>query len=68
MLRQKIVSLLSTKGVRATTGQIQILTETNQALDFVVMLLLKPRAIPSSWRNRCRRTLTARWSWPAHAL
>ena len=42
MLRQKIVSLLSTKGVRATTGQIQILTETNQALDFVVMLLLKP--------------------------
>ena len=42
MLRQKIVSLLSTKGVHATTGQIQILTETNQALDFVVMLLLKP--------------------------
>lgn len=34
MLRQKIVSLLSTKGVHATTGQIQILTETNQALDF----------------------------------
>ena len=42
MLRQKIVSLLSTKGVRATTGQIQILTETNQALDFIVTLLLKP--------------------------
>lgn len=42
MLRQKIVSLLSTKGVHASTGQIQILTETNQALDFVVMLLLKP--------------------------
>lgn len=41
-LRQKIVSLLSTKGVRATTGQIQILTETNQALDFIVTLLLKP--------------------------
>ena len=42
MLRQKIVSLLSTKGVRATTGQIQILTETNQALDVGGMLLLQP--------------------------
>lgn len=41
-LRQKIVSFLSTKGISATTGQIQILTETNQALDFLVMLLIKP--------------------------
>jgi len=41
-LRQKLVSFLSTKGISATTGQIQILTETNQALDFLVMLLIKP--------------------------
>ncbi len=40
-LRQKIVSFLSTKGIKATTGEIQILTETNQALDFLVMLLIK---------------------------
>ena len=42
MLRQKIVSLLSTKGVHATIGQIQVLTETNQALDFLVTLLIRP--------------------------
>ena len=42
LLRQKIVSFLSTKGIKASTGQIQILTETNQALDFLVMLLIKP--------------------------
>ena len=41
-LRQKLVSFLSTKGIKASTGQIQILTETNQALDFLVMLLVKP--------------------------
>lgn len=41
-LRQKLVSFLSTKGIKASTGQIQILTETNQALDFLVMLLIKP--------------------------
>ena len=41
-LRQKIVSFLSTKGIKASTGQIQVLTETNQALDFLVMLLIKP--------------------------
>ena len=41
-LRKKITSFLSTKGVKATAGQIQILTETNQALDFLVMLLIKP--------------------------
>lgn len=40
-LRQKLVSFLSTKGVKATMGEIQILTETNQALDFIVTLLLK---------------------------
>lgn len=42
VLRQKLVSFLSTKGIKATTGEIQILSETNQALDFVVMLLVKP--------------------------
>lgn len=42
LLRQKLVSFLSTKGIKATTGEIQILSETNQALDFVVMLLVKP--------------------------
>ena len=42
VLRQKIVSYLSTKGIRATTGEIQILAESNQALDFIVELLLKP--------------------------
>lgn len=41
-LRQKLVSFLCTKGIKASTGQIQILTETNQALDFLVMLLVKP--------------------------
>ena len=42
LLRQKLVSFLSTKGIKASTGQIQVLTETNQALDFLVMLLIKP--------------------------
>lgn len=41
ILRQKLVSFLSTKGIKASTGEIQILSETNQALDFVVMLLVK---------------------------
>lgn len=67
MLRQKIVSLLSTKGVRATTGQIQILTETNQALDFVVMLLLKP-GDTVIMEEPVSPDASARWSWPAHAL
>lgn len=41
-LRRQVVSYLSTKGIRATTSQIQILTETNQALDFLITLLVKP--------------------------
>ena len=41
-LRRKIVSFLSTKGIKASSGQIQILTEINQALDFLVMLMVKP--------------------------
>ena len=41
-LRQKLVSFLGTKGVKASTGEIQVLAETNQALDFIVTLLVKP--------------------------
>lgn len=41
-LRQKLVSFLRTKGVKASTGEIQILSETNQALDFIVTLLVRP--------------------------
>lgn len=41
-LRRQVVSYLSTKGIKATTRQIQILTETNQALDFLITLLIKP--------------------------
>ena len=41
-LRRQVASYLSTKGIKATTRQIQILTETNQALDFLITLLVKP--------------------------
>lgn len=41
-LRKQLVSFLSTKGISATAGQIQILTETNQAIDFIVTLLVSP--------------------------
>lgn len=41
-LRQKLVSFLAMKGVKASSGEIQILAETNQALDFIVTLLVKP--------------------------
>ena len=41
-LRQKLVSFLGTKGIRASSGEIQVLAETNQALDFIVTLLVKP--------------------------
>lgn len=40
-LRQKLVAFLGTKGVKASSGEIQILSETNQALDFIVTLLVK---------------------------
>ena len=33
---------LGTKGVKVSSGEIQILSETNQALDFIVTLLVKP--------------------------
>ena len=42
ILRQQLVSFLSAKGIKATSGEIQILSETNQALDFLVTLLVKP--------------------------
>ena len=39
-LRQQIASFLSTKGIKASTGEIQVVTETNQAIDFVANLLI----------------------------
>ncbi|MBE7005427.1 MAG: PLP-dependent aminotransferase family protein [Ruminococcaceae bacterium] len=41
-LRQKLVSFLSMKGIRASVGEIQVLCETNQAVGFLVLLLVKP--------------------------
>lgn len=41
-LRQKIISYLRTKGIHAKLNQVQIMSETNQALDFIVTSMLKP--------------------------
>ena len=41
MLRQKILSYLRTKGIKAGLSEVQIMSETNQALDFIVTALLK---------------------------
>lgn len=41
-LRQKLVSFLSTKGIRASVSEIQVLTETNQAINYITALLVKP--------------------------
>lgn len=41
-LRRQIVSFLSTKGISASMGEIQVVTEANQAIDFVTNLLIKP--------------------------
>ena len=41
-LRKCVQKFLREKSIRASLGQIQILTETNQALDFIVTTLLKP--------------------------
>ena len=41
-LRQQIVSFLSTKGISASMGEIQVVTEANQAIDFVTNLLIAP--------------------------
>lgn len=40
-LRQQLVKFLSTKGIRSSVGEIQVLAETNQALDFILRLLLR---------------------------
>ncbi|MBQ9458413.1 MAG: PLP-dependent aminotransferase family protein [Oscillospiraceae bacterium] len=41
-LRQKLVSFLRTKGVKASVGEIQVLGEMNQAFGFLVLMLVKP--------------------------
>lgn len=41
-LRQQIASFLSTKGIKASTAEIQVVTETNQAIDFIANLLIGP--------------------------
>lgn len=41
-LRQQLVSFLSTKGIKASVSEIQILTETNQAVNYIAALLVKP--------------------------
>lgn len=41
VLRQRIIGYLRTKGIKASLGQLQILSETNQALDFIIAALLK---------------------------
>ncbi len=40
-LRQQIISYLRTKGIKAGINQVQILSETNQALDFIITAILK---------------------------
>lgn len=41
-LRKEIISFLRKKGIKAETNEIQIVTETNQALDYIVSALLEP--------------------------
>ena len=41
-LRKCVQSFLREKSIRASLGQIQILSETNQVLDFIVTALLRP--------------------------
>lgn len=41
-LRQNIADLMQNKGITAKPGEIQILQETNQALDYLAALLIKP--------------------------
>ncbi|MEG1315100.1 MAG: PLP-dependent aminotransferase family protein [Anaerovoracaceae bacterium] len=40
-LRQRIISYLTTKGIKAGPSEVQIMSETNQALDFIVTALIK---------------------------
>ena len=41
-LRQQILAFLRTKGIKAGMSHLQILAETNQALDFIITALLNP--------------------------
>lgn len=41
-LRQNIANFMQSKGIKAKPGEIQILQETNQALDYLAALLIKP--------------------------
>ncbi|MDO4868907.1 MAG: PLP-dependent aminotransferase family protein [Bacillota bacterium] len=41
-LRKEISEFLKTKGIKADPGCIQIFSENNQSLDFILSLLLKP--------------------------
>ena len=41
-LRKEIVKFLATKGIKVDTGNIQIFTENNQAIDFIMNLMLRP--------------------------
>ncbi|MBR3785671.1 MAG: PLP-dependent aminotransferase family protein [Firmicutes bacterium] len=41
-LRKCILAFLREKSIRASLGQIQVLSEMNQAMDFIVTALLKP--------------------------
>lgn len=41
-LRRKISAYLRSKGIKADSSQIQIVAETNQALDFIITAMLKP--------------------------
>jgi DNA-binding transcriptional MocR family regulator len=40
--RQNISHLLNEKGIHAHPGEIQVLTEMNQALDYIIELFIKP--------------------------
>ena len=41
-LRQNIAYFMQGKGIKAKPGEIQIVSETNQALDYLAALLIKP--------------------------
>lgn len=41
-LRRELLAYLRTKGINGTPKEIQILSETNQAFDFILTALLKP--------------------------
>lgn len=41
-LIKRICSFVSTKGIKANKSEVQIMSETNQAVDFIVTLLVRP--------------------------